>query len=165
VRAVRSRRVFHRTTMLRREKVGPMGAILGRFGGKVWQCKEVLGWSADHAGRDTRTKLEDLASNVTEESVRGPATNEHDGENGDSGEVHGHGSAGSKGVSADVFGGETQDILAEARSSRAKLCSDKSASDELALVMRDDSADWAVRVTSRVAENALNKASPLSDGT
>jgi hypothetical protein len=106
-----------------------------------------------------------LASNVTEESVRGPAANEHDGENGDSGEVHGHGSAGSEGVSTDVFGGETQDILAEASSSRAKLCGDKSASDELALVMRDDSAYWAVGVTSRVAEDALNDSRPLSDGT
>jgi hypothetical protein len=52
-----------------------MGAGARHVGGKVRQGKEVLGLNADHPGSDTRAELEDLASNVAEESIRGPTTN------------------------------------------------------------------------------------------
>jgi hypothetical protein len=58
---------------------------------KVWKCEEVFSLGAHHVGRDPGAELEDLATDVLEESVGGPAADEHDDKNGYSCEVHGHG--------------------------------------------------------------------------
>ena len=48
----------------------------------------------DHVGVDVTAKVCDLLSNVTEESITGPPTQEHDGVNRDVVKMHGHGSGG-----------------------------------------------------------------------
>jgi hypothetical protein len=72
------------------------------FGIEVQKCEEALSLGAHHAGRDPRSELEELAAAVPEESVGGPAADEHDGKNEYSREVHGHGAAWLDGVGPHV---------------------------------------------------------------
>ena len=90
-----------------------IGTVLPRprvLGVEFRECEEVLRVGAHHPGGDPGAELEDLVADVPEESVRGPASDEHDGEHGDSGEVHGHGAAGTDGVGPHVQAQETEDI-------------------------------------------------------
>jgi hypothetical protein len=88
---------FPWASMLGRVEVGavrPCTRVFGvKVGVKVRKCEEVLSLGAHHAGRDPGAELEDLATDVPEESVGRPAADEHDGKNGYSRELHGHGAA------------------------------------------------------------------------
>ncbi len=70
-----------------------------------WYCEECL--MCDHFGADAITKSFCLSTDISEGGIAAPTANEHDGEDWDSNEVHGHGSTTAEGVKADVIGTET----------------------------------------------------------
>jgi hypothetical protein len=96
-----------------RNEVGSVGVSSWVLGGEVRKSEEVLGLGADHPGGNARAELEHLASDVPEESVRRPLPNEHDSKDRDSTQIHGHRSAGTDGVGADVLRREAEGILAD----------------------------------------------------
>ena len=61
-----------------------------------------------------------LPSNVSQEGVATPATDEHDGEYWHCHEVHGHGSATAERVKANIFGAETEGFFPDSRDGGAK---------------------------------------------
>ena len=65
----------------------------------------------DHFGGDVAAKVGDLFSNVTEEGIAGPPTQEHDGVNRDMVEIHGHGRRGTAGVQTDFTGGDSEALV------------------------------------------------------
>ena len=141
-----------------------VGAGAGVFSVNVGDGEEVLGLEANHAFGHACAELEDLAADVPQEGIRGPAPDEHDGKNGDTSEVHGHGSPRPKGVSSDVGVGETEDIFADALGCRLEHRGDEGGRDELALVVEDDSADGAVLIAAGVADDTLHHLGPHADG-
>ena len=48
-------------------------------------------WSLDHFGGNIASKISDLLTDVTQESITGPPAQQHDGVDGHVIEVHGHG--------------------------------------------------------------------------
>jgi len=77
--------------------------------GKVWDREEVLRY--DHLRGYSRAEFLDLAADVAQECIPGPSANQHDGENGDTGKVHGHGSSQLDGVGAKLKGRVSKVIL------------------------------------------------------
>ena len=76
--------------------------------GDLWRivgCGEE-GIVLEHATRDIMGELIYLFPNVYEESVGGPAANDHDGEGWDSAEVHRRGGSRADRVGSDVLGVE-----------------------------------------------------------
>lgn len=69
--------------------------------------------SLDHLGGNIAAKVRDLFSNVTKESVAGPATQEHDGVDRDMVEIHCHGGRGPTRVQADVVGGDAKALVVD----------------------------------------------------
>jgi len=69
----------------------------------------------DHLGGDTATKRLDLLPDVAEESVAGPATEQHDGVHRYTVEVHSHGRRRAKGVDSDALWVEAQAFEINAR--------------------------------------------------
>jgi hypothetical protein len=96
----------------------------------------VLSLGDNHAGRDTSNELEDLAADVPEESVGGPAADEHDAKNGYSCKVHGHGAALTDGVGPHIQQvQETQDARANAFDRSLELGGQESGGDKPAFVV------------------------------
>ena len=76
--------------------------------GDLWRivgCGEE-GIMLEHVTGDVVSKLLYLFPNVSEESVGGPAANEHDGEGWDSVQVHRHGGSRADGMGSGVLGVE-----------------------------------------------------------
>jgi len=69
----------------------------------------------DHLGQDTATKRLNLLPDVAEESVAGPATEQHDGVHRYTVEIHCHGRQQLKGVESDALWVEAQAFEIDAR--------------------------------------------------
>ena len=79
---------------------------------RQWETKATR---HNHLGRDTATKRLDLLPDVAEESVAGPATEQHDGVHRYTVEIHCHGRRGAKGVESDALWVEAQAFEIHAR--------------------------------------------------
>jgi hypothetical protein len=101
---------------------------------------------------------------VPEESVGGPTTNEHDGEDRDPGEVHRHGGTRPDGVRADVGVVEAKDVLAKAFCGGLEHGCDEGAGDELSFVGEHDGDNEAILVASGVTQYTLDNLGPHPNG-
>ena len=78
---------------------------MARYLWRIVGCDEE-GILLEHATEDVVGKLLYLFPKISEESVGGPAANEHDGEGWNSVQVHQHGGSRAHGVGSDVLGVE-----------------------------------------------------------
>ena len=96
---------LHQNFLLQNYRVSEASCVVAGYLWRIIGCGEdriVL----EHATGDVVDKLLYLFTNVSEESVRGPAANEHEGEGWDSVELHRHGGSRADGVGSNVLGME-----------------------------------------------------------
>ena len=121
----------------------------------------------DHPDRNVMTEHLDLFSDVAQERVAGPPSHDHDGVNGDSGQVHSHRRTGSEGMGADILRVETKLGNSEDGGSGAKANAhvDTGQIGQLACVGVVHRVDGRLLVSPGVTEDALNDGCPADDRT
>jgi len=77
-----------------------------------WLAHMSMELEAEHTRGDIVTELFYLFSNVAEESVARPAADHHHDEDRAFAQVHGHGGARADGVTADLLGLDSDEVLA-----------------------------------------------------
>lgn len=85
------------------------GIMMRDLGPEIWDIGKML--VPGNSGGDIVAELFDLFANITEESITGPVTDEHDCVNGDFIQVHDHCGPRSDGVGANVLGVKAQPFL------------------------------------------------------
>jgi len=135
----------------------------GPRGGGVGNVRGVGG--EEHAAGDAGCEGGDLAADVAQERVACPAADQHDGEDGDAGEVHGHGGPGADGVCANLGGAKPQEVLAQLRDTLSQVLEHVVGGGELEPALYQDGIDWGVGCGGGVAEDPVGDGRPGEDGT
>ena len=88
--------------------------------------------SDSHAG----TEFLNLAPDVAKKGIAGPASNEHDGEDRDDGQIYGHGGGGPEGMGPHFVGRVSESVFTDARDDGTNACED---------LLRGD-AEWFLHI-------------------
>ena len=105
-----------------------------------------------------------MAADVAEECVAGPAADEHDGEDGDAGQVHGHGGPGPDGVCADLGPGEAQGARTEVGGAVAQELDHVLARREVGAARKADCLDRGVEGGPGEGQDSGGECCPCADG-